>query len=46
MESLPPVVDNAYKLCCPMKSKTLSNKDLRNIKYKYKKIQHYFVLYC
>ena len=26
MESLAHAVDNTYKLCCPIKSKTLSNK--------------------
>ena len=29
MESLAHAVDNTYKLCCPIKSKTLSNKDLK-----------------
>ena len=28
-ESLAHAVDNTYKLCCPIKSKTLSNKDLK-----------------
>ena len=51
MESLAHSVDNTYKLCCPIKSKTLSNKDLkkprisREIISKIKKI-HYFALYC
>ena len=30
MESLAHAVDNTYKLCCPIKSKTLSNKDLKS----------------
>ena len=52
MESLAHVVDNTYKLCCPIKSKTLSNKDLkkpwisRETISNIKKIQHYFALYC
>ena len=29
MESLTHAVDNTYNLCCPIKSKTLSNKDLK-----------------
>ena len=29
MESLSHAVDNTYKLCCPIKSKTLSNKDFK-----------------
>ena len=29
MESLTHAVDNTYKLCCPIKSKTLSNKNLK-----------------
>ena len=45
-------VDNTYKLCCPIKSKTLPNKDLkqpwisREIISNIKKRQHYFALYC
>ena len=41
-----------HKLCCPIKFKTLSNKDLkkpwiiREIISNIKKIQHYFALYC
>ena len=52
MESLTHAVDNAYKLCCPIKSKTLSNKDLkkpwisREIISNIKNRQHYFALYC
>ena len=52
MESLAHAVDNTYKLCCPIKSKTLSNKDLkkpwisREVISNIKKIQHYFALYC
>ena len=52
MESLAHAVDNTYKLCCPIKSKTLSNKDLkkplisREIILNFKKWQHYFELYC
>ena len=52
MESLARVVDNTHKLCCPTKSKTLSNKDLKKpwitseIISNIKKRQHYFVLYC
>ena len=30
MESLAHAVDNTYKLCCPIKTKTLSNKDLKS----------------
>ena len=29
MEFLDHAVDNTYKLCCPIKSKTSSNKDLK-----------------
>ena len=29
METLAHAVDNTYKLCCPIKTKTLSNKDLK-----------------
>ena len=52
MESLAHAVDNTYKLCCPIKSKILSNKDLikpwiaREIISNIKKRQHYFALYC
>ena len=52
MESLAHAVDNTDKLCCPVKSKTLSNKDLKKpwisseIISNIKKIQHYFALYC
>ena len=52
MESLAHAVDNTYKLCCPIKSKTLSNKDLKKpwssgeIISNIKKRQHYFALYC
>ena len=52
VESLAHAVDNTYKLCCPIKSKTLSNKDWkmfwisREIISNIKKIQHYFALYC
>ena len=51
-ESLAHAVDNTYKLCCPIKSKTLSNKDLkkpwfsREIILNIKKRQHYFAIYC
>ena len=51
MESLPHAVDNTYKLCCPIKSKTLSNKDLkktwicRQIISNIKNI-YYFAIYC
>ena len=51
MESLAHAVDNTYKLCCPIKSKTLSNKDFeklwitREIISNIKKREHYFVLY-
>ena len=51
MESLAHAFDNTYKLCCPIKSKTLSNKDLkrrwitREILSNIKNIRHYFVLY-
>ena len=53
MESLAHAVDNKYKLCCTIKSETLSNKDLKmpwitrviisNIK---KKRRQYFAFYC
>ena len=52
MESLAHAVDNTYKLCCPIKSKTLSNKDFkkpwisREIILDILKRQHYFALYC
>ena len=52
MESVAHAVDNTYKLCCPIKSKTLSNKDLkklwisREIISNIKKRKHYFALYC
>ena len=52
MESLAHAVDNTYKLCCPIKSITLSNKDLKKpwitsgIISNIEKIQHYFALYC
>ena len=52
MESLAHAVDNTYKLCCPIKSKTLSNKDFKKpcisweIISNIKKRQHYFALYC
>ena len=51
-ESLAHAVDNTCKLCCPIKSKTLSNKDLKKpwisheIISNIKKIQHYFALYA
>ena len=51
MESLDHAVDNTDKLCCPIKSKTLSNKDFKKpwitlkIISNIKKI-HYFLLYC
>ena len=43
-------VDNTYKLCCPIKSKTLSNKDLKSPEISSEiissiKKRHYFVLY-
>ena len=52
MESLAHAVDNTHKLCCPIKSKTLSDKDLkmawisREIISNIKKRQHYFELHC
>ena len=52
MESLAHAVDNTYKLCCPVISKQLSNKDFkkpwisREIISNIKKWQHYFALYC
>ena len=52
MESLAHTVDNTYKLCCPIKYKTLSNKDLKKpwisheIISNVKKRQNYFALYC
>ena len=51
-ESLAHAVDNTYKLCCPIESKTLSNKDLKKhwisseIISNIKKRQHYFALHC
>ena len=52
MESLAHAVDNTCKLCCPIKSKTLSNKDLKKpwiaseIISNIKKRQQYFAQYC
>ena len=52
MESLAHSVDNTYKLCLPIKSKTLSNKGLKKpwisceIISNIKKRHHYFALYC
>ena len=52
MESLALAVDNTYRLCSPIKSKTLSNKNLKKprisleIISNIKKRQHYFALYC
>ena len=52
MGSLAHAVDNTYKLCCPIKSKTLSKKDLKKpwisceIISNIKKRQHHFALYC
>ena len=51
MESLAQAVDNTYKMCCHIKPKKLSNKDLkkpwisREIISNIKK-RHYFALYC
>ena len=51
MESLAHAVDNTYKMCCHIKSKTLSNKDLKKpwisdeIISNIKRRQHYFALY-
>ena len=50
VESLAHAVDNTYKMCCPIKSKTLSNKDFkkpwitREIISDIKKRQQYFLL--
>ena len=49
MESLAHAVDNTYKLCCPIKSKTLSNKDLKKFwitREILSNIIHYVALYC
>ena len=52
MDSLAHAVGNTYKMFCPIKSKTFSNKVLkkhwisREILSNIKKIQHYFALYC
>ena len=52
MESLALAINNTYKLCCPIKSKTLSNKDFNKplitpeIISNIKERQYYFVLYC
>ena len=41
MESLARAVDNTYKLCCPIKSKTLSNKYLKKaLDYPRNNIKH------
>ena len=51
MESLAPAVGNTYKLCCPMKSETLSNKNLKKLCItgelisNIRKRQHYLALY-
>ena len=52
IEYLAHAVDNTYKLCCPIKSKTFSSKNLkmpwitREIISSIRKRQHYFALYC
>ena len=52
IESLAHAVDNTCKLCCPIESKTLSNKDFNKpwiaseIISNIKKRQQYFAQYC